>query len=612
MSENPNKPLQPQHTLLMKTIQLLLLLLSLVLITACAAPETELTVAKWQKVSLDFTGPETSETATVNPFTDYRLDVTFTHADRSFVVPGYYAADGDAAKTSAEAGNVWRVNFRPDAEGTWSWEATLRKGKDIVYSDDQTSGELLTITGGSGSIFVLPAVAGETGRLVRNHPRYLQWSESKAFFLKGGADSPENFLAYKDFDGTYRHSNEFRDGESKTEGLHHYTAHEGDWQTGDPSWGDGKGKGIIGAVSYLAGKGINSAYFLTMNINGDGKDVWPYVAHDQPLRFDCSKLDQWEVLFDFMDDDLGMMLHFVVQETENETLLDGGDTGPERQLYFRELVARFGHHRAVNWNLGEENGPNNWSKGAQTTAQQMEMATWFEANDPYRNYVSIHTHPSAKERRKHLGPLVGANGLDGLSLQIDRPGFCHEATRYWLDTAAAAGAPLIVTIDEIGPWYRGLDPDGREDMNNQDSVRALVLWGNLMAGGGGVEWYFGARSPHNDLGMEDWRSRDRAWTWTSHALTFFQKHVPFEAMEGNDALVNDGHYCLAQPGEAYLAYLPFGGETTLDLSGTDGSFKVRWFAAATGALTDGAAADGGGAVTLTAPGAGDYAVLVSR
>jgi len=593
---------------------LLILMLSTVFVTACKVPATtaipDVTVAKWQKVRLDFAGPATSETAAMNPFTDYRLDVVFTNEDRTLTLPGYYAADGKAAESGAEAGNVWRVNFRPDEEGRWTWIATLRQGKNVVYSD--SGGRDLPLANRSGMISVGPAKNGETGRLVRSHPRYLRWAETGKYFLKGGADSPENLLAYKDFDGTYRHSNEFRDGESKTEGLHHYAAHERDWKTGLPTWQDGKGKGIVGAVNYLAEKGVNSVYFLTMNINGDGKDVWPYVDHDQPLRFDCSKLDQWEILFDFMDDELGMMLHVVLQETENETLLDGGDTGPERSLYLRELVARFGHHRAVNWNMGEENGPNNWSENAQTTVQQKEMFAWFEANDPYRNFVSIHTHPSAKERRKTVGPLVGAVGLDGLSLQIDRPDFCHEATRFWLGEAEQAGAPLIACIDEIGPWYRGIDHDDRQEMNNQDSVRALVLWGNLMAGGGGVEWYFGARNPHNDLGMEDWRSRDRAWTWTSHAIRFFEEHVPFAEMAGNDELVREGVYCLAKAGEKYLVYLPFGGQTTLDLSGAAGNFKTRWFAAGTGILTNGGVISAGKSVTLTAPGPGDYAVLVER
>ena len=44
------------------------------------------------------------------------------------------------------------------------------------------------------------------------------------------------------------------------------------------------------------------------------------------------------------------------EETENEMLLDNGEVGVERRLYYRDLIARFGHHLALNWNLGEENG----------------------------------------------------------------------------------------------------------------------------------------------------------------------------------------------------------------------------------------------------------------
>ncbi|MEM9261628.1 MAG: DUF5060 domain-containing protein, partial [Bacteroidota bacterium] len=362
-----------------------------------------------------------------NPFTDYRLDVHFTLNDTVFTVPGFYAADGNAAETSAEAGAVWRVNFRPDREGLWKWEAVFRKGKDIVYNDSQTQGEQIEVEGQTGSLFVGPAAAGESGRLVRTHPRYLQWAETGKYFLKGGADSPENLLGYEDFDGTYRHSDDFREGESTTEGLHQFTIHEQDLPAGSATWQDGKGKGILGAVSYLAHKGINSIYFLTMNINGDGRDVWPFVDHETFDRYDVSKLAQWERLFDHADD-LGMMLHFVLQETENETLLDNGDTGPLRKLYFRELIARFGHHRAVTWNLGEENGPNSWSDTYQTNAQQEAGIAWLEENDPYNNYIVLHTHPGEEAFAKIYEPLLGNDQLGGLSLQMGNPYQAHEVT----------------------------------------------------------------------------------------------------------------------------------------------------------------------------------------
>jgi len=57
----------------------------------------------WHRVTVSFEGPETAEDASPNPFTDYRLMVEFRHAasGRTVRVPGFYAADGNAAETSA-------------------------------------------------------------------------------------------------------------------------------------------------------------------------------------------------------------------------------------------------------------------------------------------------------------------------------------------------------------------------------------------------------------------------------------------------------------------------------------------------------------------------------
>ena len=80
---------------------------------------------------------------------------------------------------------------------------------------------------------------------------------------------------------------------------------------------------------------------------------------------------------------------------------------------------------------------------------------------------------------------------------------------------------------------------------SQDAIREDVLWGNLMAGGGGVEYYFGYSHPQSDLTCEDWTARDRMWDYTRYALEFFQNHIPFQDMYHNDGLVSTG-YCLAK------------------------------------------------------------------
>jgi len=555
------------------------------LMTACSETAEDLPIIaqKWEKTTLSFEGPATSEQNEENPFLDYRLMVTFQLGDQTMVVPGFYAADGAAAESGADEGNTWQVRFRPDKEGEWTYKASFRKGKDIAVSDEAEAGEAVSFDGQEGKVKVVQAKEGNEGRIVVGTDHYLHYADSKRIFLKGGADSPENFLAYRDFDGTERGEvAEERDGEATAkDGLHAYEPHVKDWKTGDPTWQNGKGKGMIGALNYLAAKGMNSAYFLSMNIGGDGKDVWPYTGYEERLRFDCSKLDQWEIVFDHMDA-LGLMLHIVTQETENERLLDDGDTGLQRKLYYRELIARFAHHLGVTWNLGEENGPASFSPNGQTVPQQKAMARYIKTHDPYKNYLVIHTHSQPAERDEIFDHLLGFPYIDGMSMQAGDPASSHKETKNWLAKSAQTEKPWVINVDEIGHHSRGVDPDDREN-NNQDSVRAEVLWGNLMAGGGGVEWYFGWRNHNNDLGCEDWRSRDRVWDFTRHALDFFNKHLSVGEMRSMDQLAKgDRSFCMAKEGETYALYFPFGGTANLDLTGASGTFTVQWYNPRTG------------------------------
>ena len=551
---------------------------------ACNNQETQpIQTIVGQKTTLIFTGPQSSETADDNPFLNYRLNATFTKGDKKMVVPGFYAADGNASESGAEAGDQWQVRFRPDEEGEWTYAISFRQGKDIAVSDNPEEGQPTAFDGATGVIIVQPSdntvpAPLKKGRLQYVGERYLQYSRSKEWFIKGGADSPENLLGYEDFDGTYKGASpERRSGEAENKAsLHTYVPHLNDWKEGDPSWRDGKGKSLIGGLNYLASKGVNSVYFLTMNIEGDGKDVWPYTAYEERERFDCSKLDQWEIVFDHMDR-LGLMQHMVLQETENERLLDEGDTKYHRKLYYREMVARFGHHPAITWNHGEENGPANFSPNGQTTEQQKAMVAYMKEHDPYKNYVVIHTHSSPKVRHEMWDKLLGDPNLDGPSIQIHAMSDAHEETLHWLRKSREAGKQWVVNIDEIGPANRGVDPDDRED-NNQDTVRAEVLWGNLMAGGAGAEWYFGYLNHDNDLGCEDWRSRDRMWDYTRYGLEFFRNYLPFHEMENRDDLIADGNaWCFAKEGEVYSVYIPYGGTASINLEGIEGTFSVQWY-----------------------------------
>jgi hypothetical protein len=587
---------------------------------------------QWHKITLELAGPFATETDIApNPFTDQRFDVTFTHESGTptYVVPGYFAADGHAANTSADSGNVWRAHLSPDKPGQWTYRVSFTHGAQAAMNGGGTP--LAPFDGRTGSFTIAPS--DKSGRDFRAHGRlayvgghHLRFAGTGGYFLKAGADAPETLLAYADFDGTEPgRARAARPGEAApVPVLKTWAPHLRDWRPGDPTWRDGKGKGLIGALNYLAGKGANSFSFLTYNAAGDGDNVWPFTARHDKFHYDCSKLDQWGLVFDHATS-LGLFLHFKLQENENDDnrlgaqrtpgvvpeSLDGGATGPERKLYLRELIARFGHGLALNWNLGEEN--------TQSPEEQRAMARFIHDTDPYHHLVVIHSFPTQQDEvyEALLGPqspLTGASAQNNWSI-------AHQQTLKWVRASAAAGRPWVVCNDEQGPAGLGVPPDpgyqgfaGTADEGKRrydlHDIRQATLWGTLLAGGGGVEYYFGYKLPQNDLLCEDWRSRERSWDYARIALSFFQENrIPFWQMTNADELVgNPAHdnsrYCFADPGKLYLVYLPAGGAADLNLTGTRGEFSVAWFNPRVGGpLQTGPVArvSGGAAVSLGQP-----------
>ena len=565
---------------------------------------------KWHKVTLTFDGPETSEAAEPNPFLCYHLNVTFSHdkSGKRYLVPGYYAADGNASNTSAASGNKWRVHFAPDETGLWKYHVSFREGENITVSDDMGAGRSAGYMDGIKGSFEISLTDKKApdmrarGRLEYTGSRYLRFAETKEYFLKEGTDAPENLLAYADFDGDFK-----SDGE-KDELIKTWDAHVKDWKDGDPTWQDGKGKGLIGAISYLASEGLNAFSFLTFNIKGDDRNVFPYTDYNEKFRFDVSRLDQWEIVFEH-GDRVGMFLHFKTQETECETWHDNGDVGLERKLYYRQLISRFGHHLALNWNLGEENG--SWGKKKkryQNYEQRKAMARYFWEHDPYRHHIVIHNGQSFDD-------LLGdKSALTGISLQTNKRDFrnVHREVLKWVEKSSASGKPLAVACDEPGDASYSLVPD--KDDPTHDDGRKNALWGTLMAGGWGCEYYFGYKADHSDLTCQDFRSRDVFWDQCRYALEFFKKqNVPFWRMHCDDELTKEGDdYCFFEDGNIYLIYQKQGGPLTFDFSSgeyTSGYFNPR-SGEGTDALLHSKDIAGPLKVTLVAPDENDWLLVI--
>ena len=478
-------------------------------------------------------------------FTDARLDLLRPDGT---AVPGYFV--GSEERT---VGNLFHVVYTPMSREALDLTLRFCRGPGVALRDLDDVGEdcetHVVRVGGMTEPNALtrqrrsletvsPMTQGET--------RYLMQDGQP--FLKTGAGSPENILAYAGFDGTYSAGGIGFPSLGEDQ-LHQFEAHIADWNEGDPDWGDGAGKGIVGLFNYYESVGVNSQYMVGMNVHGDGWDVFPYVAHDDPYVFDVSKLAQWQAVLEHANRK-GVAVHFLFTETENESFFEvhdglsvGEDFAPSRKLYYREMVARFGHLPMLVWNLGEENGVVG-NTGADpyrqptTPEQRGRFADYIASIDPHDHPIVAHNWPDAED--EVYGPLLGHTTFSGISLQAHHSYF--DKVLEWTSRSADAGRPWMVSVDEPLGWEFGARPDSDVDGPREEIV--TVLWPTLLAGGTGVEWYFGWQNnaPTSDLSNEDQRTRDRLWRASAKVRRFFET-LPLTDMtprrEG-DAMVLEG------------------------------------------------------------------------
>jgi hypothetical protein len=587
---------------------------ALLLGTACAdaRPEVADDLRKWHSATLDFAGPTVHQAdANPNPFLDYRLQVEFTApSGERLNIAGFFDGDGQGGP----AGNVWRVRFNPTEAGRWSYRVSFRRGDDVAISLDPQAGEALAPDGLTGHLDVAQSDADAEGFHRHGHLRYtgghyLQFTDG-SYYLKGGTDSPENFLAYAGFANT-------RPG---LFGIHEYAAHVQDWRPGDPDWGDGQGRGIIGALNYLSSQRVNSLYALLMNIGGDGQDVWPYAGEidgagsgdNDNLRFDLAKLRQWETVFSHAQRK-GILLHLLFNEAEepNKRELDDGELGPERKLLYREMAARFGHHNALYWNLSEEYDLD-FDLGVDRVR---EFAAYLDAVDGYHNPITVHNWRNAVQS---LSPFFGYEHIHLTSVQ-HHPGMPYgELVETLRLMTREAGRPLPVAVDEFDRLGK-IDGESRGErwpyLSGWARLRKGVLWPILLSGGQ-VEYIL-----DDLLETDDFRPYEPMWQYTWFARKFMEENLPFWEMEPADELLSDasdlyeGGQVFALPGRVYAVYLPSAQPVgRLDLSQAAGEYELRWYNPRSGEFQgERVTLTGGGPVALPTPlmdADQDWAILI--
>lgn len=293
--------------------------------------------------------------------------------------------------------------------------------------------------------------------------------------------------------------------------------------------------------------------------------------------------------------------------------------GIERKLYYRELVARFGHHNALIWNLCEEYDARQFNLGSERIKG---FADYVAAVDPYDHPITVH---NANDLPQAWIPFLGDPRFSSTSLQHHpkegQTGFIShkDLVEVFRIQSVAAGRAIPVNLDEFDR-AGAVDDESRIEQQRISGfvrLRKAVLWPVYLSGGQ-IEFILEER-----LKTENFHRYAGIWRYTSYARRFLEEHLPFWAMEPADGLIAGaapdfgGAQVFIRRGEIYAVYLPKGTPSgVLDLRATNGVFIKRWYDPRHGTFK-GAAEEvkAGSAVALGEPPgapADDWAVLLRK
>eukprot|EP01023_Acetabularia_acetabulum_P013709 TRINITY_DN16620_c1_g2_i1.p1 TRINITY_DN16620_c1_g2~~TRINITY_DN16620_c1_g2_i1.p1 ORF type:complete len:204 (+),score=32.44 TRINITY_DN16620_c1_g2_i1:126-737(+) len=144
----------------------------------------------------------------------------------------------------------------------------------------------------------------------------------------------------------------------------------------------------------------------------------------------------------------------------------------------------------------------------------------------------------------------------------------------WREQSAENGRKWVVNYDEQNPADSGMLPD--EFTDHYDS-RQVHLWPAMMGGAAGIEYYFGYQYPHNDLNLEDWRSREKLWDYTRITKDFFTTHLDFWNMKPIDG-TNKKYNIFGAYERCYAIYFKSAvDQSDFQLNLPYGVYSIQWY-----------------------------------
>ena len=295
--------------------------------------------------------------------------------------------------------------------------------------------------------------------------------------------------------------------------------------------------------------------------------------------------------------DRDMIFSLVLDMGDNKVHLPAG--GEDEHRFLRYAVARFGAFPNITWDLGDDLDrfrSDEWTR---------ETGMLIKSIDPYRHLATSHPIRDVHQDR-------ASDWFDFTSFQE----WSREQHAYILrqrNVQEAAGRIIPQANEEYG--YEDHYPLWAAPGSDSADVLRRTAWDIYMAGGYQTAGESARRGtnvrPDSGGGWLNGRGDDTMTMFLGygHIVDFF---TSFEWWKTNpsDELVDNGNYCLSEPGEIYAVYLPHGGKTTVRLK--PGRYSASWFSAMTGERIELPEISGPSWTSPEAPDPNDWALLIQK
>ena len=491
-----------------------------------------------------------------DPFEDATLTGSFATEDGShhWDVEGFCDADD---------GGVFRIRFMPPQAGSYKYSVTYRQGKFEK-----------TATGSFGAI---DARRRGTIRVDGKYPWHFVWAGTgehyffngtTAFWLMGWRD--ERTIQFS-IDRLHRlQINRIRVAVAGRTNLYY----------GEPV--------MIGP---------NWTFFLTP-WPAEKTDDFSHPGFDYS-RFNLAYWQKYERMLKYARD-RDMIISLVLDMSDGKIHPAAGSDDEHR--FIRYAAARFGAFSNITWDLGDDLDSYRDEKWAH------ETGTLLQGWDPYKHLET--SHPTKIVHQDRSSSWFGFTSYQEWS---------RDQHRLMLESRKLqeqAGRIIPQTNEEYG--YEDHYPLWALPGSDSADTLRRTAWDIAMAGGYQTAGETARRGtniwPDMGGGWMNGRGDDTMTMFLGygHMVDFF---TSFEWWKTNpdDEAVNNGNYCLSDPGKTYAVYLPRGGDVAIQLR--PGQYRAYWFSAVTGQKIDlppveGPPTAGQSWTSPAAPDGNDWALLL--